>query len=62
MTRYCVCPGQRPGRWGCVVYLHRTVGNFSVAAMLGAGGELARDAVLGLIHLHLRQKLFGYII
>ena len=42
----------------------RTVGNFSMAAVLGAGWKISkRNAVLGLIiHLHLSKKVFAHFI
>lgn len=51
-------PWAKAWKRGCMVYLQRAVGNFSVAAMLGVSGELMRNAVLGLIiHLHLSKRL-----
>lgn len=36
-------PWAKAWKWGCMVYLQRTVGNFSVAAMLGVGRKLTKD-------------------
>lgn len=52
---------QEVGMHGIV---QRTVGNFSMAAVLRAGWKISkRNAVLGLIiHIHLSKKVFAHFI